>query len=54
MIFYVDVFELTGKLDVTFDRVFFDSIYDGVDDSFFILSDGDEIEFAEVNTPFLL
>ena len=50
LIFYVDVFELTGKLDVTFDRVFFDSIYDGVDDSFFILSDGDETIFKETQT----
>ena len=50
LIFYVDVFESTGKLDVTFDRVFFDSIYDGVDDSFFILSDGDETIFKETQT----
>ena len=50
LIFYVDVFELTGKLDVTFDRVFFDSMYDGVDDSFFILSDGDETIFKETQT----
>ena len=44
LIFYVDVNDSTGKLNVTFDRTFFDSIYDGVDDQFFILSDGDEIE----------
>ena len=50
LIFYVDVFESTGKLDVTFDRVFFDSMYDGVDDSFFILSDGDETIFKETQT----
>ena len=33
-----------------FDRSFFDSIYDGVDDSFFILADGDESIFREIQT----
>jgi len=42
LIFYVDVTDSIGKLDVTFDRMFFDSIYDGEDDLFFILADGDE------------
>ena len=50
LIFYVDVNAPTGKLDVTFDRNFFDSIYDGVDDQFFILSDGDETIFREIQT----
>ena len=50
LIFYVDVNTSTGKLDVTFDRNFFDSIYDGVDDQFFILSDGDETIFREIQT----
>jgi len=50
LIFYVDVNASTGKLDVTFDRNFFDSIYDGVDDQFFILSDGDETIFREIQT----
>ena len=40
----------TGKLDVQFDRTFFDSIYDGVDDSFFILTDGDETNSRETQT----
>ena len=52
LIFYVDVNASTGKLDVTFDRNFFDSIYDGVDDQFFILSDGDETIFREIQTTF--
>ena len=50
LIFYVDVNDSTGKLNVTFDRTFFDSIYDGVDDQFFILSDGDETIFREIET----
>ena len=50
LIFYVDVSDSKGKLDVTFDRNFFDSIYDGVDDQFFILSDGDETVFIETMT----
>ena len=50
LIFSVDVTDLAGKLDVTFDRIFFDSIYDGVDDKFFILSDGDETVSREIQT----
>jgi hypothetical protein len=50
LIFSVNVIDLTGKLDVTFDRFFFDSVYDGVDDLFFILSDGDETVFTETQT----
>ncbi len=50
LIFYVDVDDSTGKLNVTFDRNFFDSIYDDVDDHFFILSDGDETIFREIET----
>jgi len=48
LIFYVDVRDSNGKLEVTFDREFFDSVYDGVDDQFFILSDGDETIFREI------
>jgi len=50
LIFYVDVNDSNGKLDITFDRTFFDSVYDGVDDQFFILSDGDETIFREIQT----
>jgi hypothetical protein len=48
LIFYVDVTDSTGKLNVTFDREFFDSIYDGEDDLFFVLSDGDETISKEI------
>jgi len=47
LIFSVDVTDLIGILDVTFERSFFDSIYDGVDDVFFILADGDEVVSEE-------
>ena len=40
----------TGTLDVTLDRTFFDSIYDGTDDLFFILADGDESISEETKT----
>ena len=50
LIFSVDVVDLTGTLDVTFERTFFDSIYDGADDLFFILADGDESVSEETET----
>jgi len=50
LIFSVNVFDSNGKLNVTFDRIFFDSIFDGVDDSFFVLSDGDETISRETQT----
>ena len=50
LIFSVDVIDLTGTLDVTFERTFFDSIYDGADDFFFILADGDEAISEETET----
>ena len=50
LIFHVDVVDSSGKLDVTFDRSFFDSIYDGVDDEFFVLADGDETSLTELQT----
>ena len=50
LIFSVDVTDLNGKLDVTLDRSFFDSVYDDVDYNFFILADGDESAFEETET----
>ena len=50
LIFYVNVNDSNGKLDVTFDRMFFDSIYDGEDDFFFVLADGDETVSREIQT----
>jgi hypothetical protein len=42
LIFTVDVTNSPGILDITFDRSFFDSIFEGTDDDFIILADGDE------------
>jgi len=50
LIFSVDVTDSSGILDVEFERSFFDSIYDGTDDLFFILVDGDEAVFEEIQT----
>ena len=50
LIFSVDVTDSIGILDVEFQRSFFDSIYDGTDDLFFILADGDESVSEETQT----
>jgi len=50
LIFFVDVTDLNGNLDVILDRSFFDSVYDDIDYDFFILSDGDEAVFEETET----
>jgi hypothetical protein len=50
LIFTVDVTDSTGVLDITFDRSFFDSTFDGLDDDFIILADGDEPTFSETAT----
>ena len=50
LIFYVTVSDSNGKLNVTFEREFFDSTYDGEDDLFFVLADGDEIISQEIET----
>ncbi|QDI89730.1 hypothetical protein Nisw_07450 [Candidatus Nitrosopumilus sp. SW] len=50
LIITVDVTDSPGVLDITFDRTFFDSIYEGVDDDFIILADGDEPNFSETET----
>ena len=42
LIITVDVSDSVGILEITFDRSFFDSVYDGVDDPFIILADGGE------------
>ena len=46
----VDVSGLPGTLDITFDRSFFDSTFEGADDDFLILADGDEPSFTETKT----
>ncbi|KEQ56901.1 hypothetical protein AAA799N04_00571 [Marine Group I thaumarchaeote SCGC AAA799-N04] len=50
LILSVDVTDSPGVLDITFDRTFFDSIYEGADDDFIILADGDEPNFSETKT----
>ncbi|WP_343045178.1 hypothetical protein [Nitrosopumilus oxyclinae] len=50
LILTVDVTESNGSLDITLDRTFFDSTYEGVDEDFFILADDDEANFSETTT----
>jgi hypothetical protein len=50
LILTVDVTGSSGTLDITFDRSFFDSIYNEADDDFIILVDGDEPTFTETQT----
>ena len=50
LILTVDVTESTGTLDITLDRSFFDSTFEGLDDDFIILADGDEPNFSETAT----
>jgi len=50
LILTVDVTESTGILDITLDRSFFDSTFEGLDDDFIILADGDEPNFSETTT----
>jgi len=39
-----------GDLEMTFDREFLDSIYQGEDDEFLVLGDGDLLSYSETNT----
>ena len=50
LIFETEVSGSDGDVSITFQRDFFDAKIGYSDDDFFILSDGDEIEFAEVKT----
>jgi len=50
LILTVDVTASSGTLDITLDRSFFDSTYQGLDDDFILLADGDEPIFSEINT----
>ena len=47
LIIDVDVTGSPGVLEITFDRNFFDSTFDGADDAFIIIADGDEPTFEE-------
>ncbi len=46
----VDVTETNGTLDITIERSFFDSVFEGLDDEFFVLADGDFANFDETET----
>ena len=50
LIFETEVSGSDGDVTITFQREFFDAKLGYSDDDFFILSDGDEIEFTEVKT----
>jgi len=50
LIFEVNVTGSPGILEITLDRDFFDSIYQGADDLFIVLADGDEPNFEEIVT----
>ena len=50
LIFDTEVSGSDGDVSITFQRDFFDAKLGYSDDDFFILSDGDEIEFEEVKT----
>ena len=46
----VDVSGSPGTLEITFERIFFDSVFQGNDDDFIVLADGDEPKFSEIET----
>ena len=53
IIFAVEVSESPGTLKIAFDRDFFDAIYQGHDDEFLIIVDGELISYSEVrSTPY--
>ncbi len=50
LILEIDVTDSQGILEITIDRDFFDSKFEGVDDVFIIISDGGETNFEEIAT----
>lgn len=46
----VDVSGSPGTLEITFERSLFDSVFQGNDDDFIVLADGDEPIFSEIET----
>ena len=46
----VNVSGSPGTLEITLERSFFDSIFQGDDDNFIVLADGDEPKFSETKT----
>lgn len=50
LIIDVDVTGSPGILEITFERDFFDSLYQGIDDDFIVIVDADEAVFNEIDT----
>lgn len=50
LIFNVSVSGSPGTLEITLERSFFDAMYNGTDDDFFVLADGEEPKFSEIKT----
>jgi len=50
LILEVEVTGSPGILEITFDRSFFDSTFEGADDAFIIIADGDEPNSEEIGT----
>ena len=50
LIIDVDVTGSSGILDIIFERTIFDSIFNDIDDDFYVLSDGLELTFSETQT----
>ncbi len=50
LILSVNVSGSPGTLEITFERSFFDSIYQEDDDDFIVLADGDEPTYSEIET----
>jgi len=48
IILTVEVTGSSGVLEMTFDRSFFDSQFEGIDDEFFVLEDGFDIQVDEI------
>jgi len=50
VILQVEVSKPDATLEIKFDREFFDSTYDGLDDEFLVIGDGDYLTFKETET----
>jgi len=50
IILQVEVSDSQGVLEMTFDREFFDSVYQDQDDEFLVISDGDLLAYEETKT----
>jgi len=50
LILSVNVSGSPGTLEITFERSFFDSMYQGDNDDFIVLADGDEPTYSEIET----